>query len=67
MLFWDPRALRGLWLEAMSRAMDDYLRSIQFLQLMEHNLRVTALPDGLAKRKALSRQESAEGNGGPPT
>jgi hypothetical protein len=36
---WDPRVLRTLWFEALSEAMDAYLRSTAFLELMQCSLR----------------------------
>jgi hypothetical protein len=37
-LCYDPRTVRRRWLEEMSRAMDGYLRSPAFLELMRTNL-----------------------------
>jgi hypothetical protein len=37
--FWDPRVLRKFWFDAMSQAMDSHLRSVAFLELMQHTLR----------------------------
>jgi hypothetical protein len=36
--FWDPRALRKVWLDTWSRAADDYLRTAAFLELMQAGL-----------------------------
>jgi hypothetical protein len=38
-VFWDPRRLRSRWLADLSQAMDAYLRSPAFLDLMDHNFK----------------------------
>jgi hypothetical protein len=43
-LFYDPRALRKFWLDAMTQAADGYLRSSTFLELMRDGLK-TMIPD----------------------
>lgn len=35
---WDPKAFYKLWFDALSLAMDAYLRSPAFLSLMQHGL-----------------------------
>jgi hypothetical protein len=36
---WDPRAFYKLWLGAVSQAMEAYLRSAAFLELMQQGLK----------------------------
>jgi hypothetical protein len=38
----DPRRLRTLWLTELTHAMDRYMRSPAFLQLMQYNLSALA-------------------------
>jgi len=57
-LFWDPRALRKLWFEAMSQAMDGYLRSTAFLELMQQNIRTMAEPLAHANEDVLVQKDS---------
>jgi hypothetical protein len=41
-LFWDARILRRFWLDALSHAMDGYLRSTAFLEFMQQSLRMVS-------------------------
>jgi hypothetical protein len=50
---WDPRAFYKLWFDAMSQAMDAYLRSAAFLRLMQHGFRSMSAP-GSTKDEAES-------------
>jgi hypothetical protein len=39
---WDPRVQRKYWLQAMSQAIDIWMRSIPFLELMHQGLQMAA-------------------------
>ena len=58
-LFWDPRILRKLWFETMSQAMDEYLRSTAFLELMQQSLRTMAEPLAHANEGVLVQKDSS--------
>ena len=57
-LFWDPRILRKLWFETMSQAMDEYLRSTAFLELMQQSLRTMTEPLAHANEDVLVQKDS---------
>ena len=44
---WDPRSLRQRWLAEMSNAMDRYMRSPAFLELIRFNLETMSRSAGL--------------------
>jgi hypothetical protein len=43
-VLYDPRLMRKVWLDTWSQALDGYLRSTAFLQLMQHGLRSMTFP-----------------------
>ncbi len=42
--FWDPKILRSLWFAHLTRTLDDYMRSPEFLVLMQQSLRTMTRP-----------------------
>ena len=59
---WDPRAINQYWLDAMSQALDVWMRSHAFLRLMRQGLEMaTAFPRGqdLSARSLATAEESA--------
>lgn len=58
---WDPRAINQYWLDAMSQALDVWMRSHAFLRLMRQGLEMaTAFPRGqdLAARNLATAEKS---------
>jgi hypothetical protein len=51
--FYDPRRLRTMWLSELSLAMDRYMRSPQFLSLLQLNLQALTRPPHAAFRAGL--------------
>jgi hypothetical protein len=47
------------WFEAMSQAMDEYLRSTAFLELMQQSLRTMAEPLAHANEGVLVQKDSS--------
>jgi hypothetical protein len=46
-VFCDPRELRRRWLADLSQAMDSYMRSPAFLELMQQNFKALTRPTDL--------------------
>jgi hypothetical protein len=42
-VFWDPRVGLKFWLDTWSQAMEGYLRSAAFLELLQHQLQTMSL------------------------
>jgi hypothetical protein len=57
---WEPRAFFKIWLDAMSRSMDEYLRSTVFLESMQRNLQTLTQPWTFGSTSPLPMKRATE-------
>ena len=57
---WEPRAFFKIWLDVMSRSMDEYLRSTFFLESMQRNMQTLTQPWTFGSSSPVSMKRATE-------